>query len=128
MPHRHVESSQTGFQGRTHDDHDHLKIHRLYEDRPTDKSHYLMTAFGEVHAGEPIPGYYPGPAVVYIIEGELHVVDQSKPGEVSKLVAGDVLHIAEGSYNTWSSPSKVRVFGVCYAPSNIHPEDLAVKK
>jgi uncharacterized cupin superfamily protein len=40
--------------------------------------------------------------------GELHVEDESKPGEVSKLVAGDVLHINEGSYNTWSSPDKTR--------------------
>ena len=39
--------------------------------------------------------------------GEVHLNEKSKP-EVTKLVAGDVLHIDEGSYITWSSPSKGR--------------------
>ena len=66
---QHVEVSQTGFQGRPHEDYDHLKIHRLNESLPTDTSHYLMAVFGEFREGEPIPAKYPGPAVAYIIEG-----------------------------------------------------------
>lgn len=37
--------------------------------------------------------------------GEFHVEDQSVPGEIVKIVAGDVLHIDEGSLIKWSSPS-----------------------
>ena len=29
-----------------------------------------MAAILEVNAGTPVPAYYPGPAVAYIIEGE----------------------------------------------------------
>ena len=35
--------------------------------------------------------------------GQLQVEDASKPGEVTKLVAGDVLHIEQGSRNTITS-------------------------
>jgi hypothetical protein len=41
----------------------------LYEDRPTDKSHYLMTRFGEIEAGHPILEHYFGSTVMYIVEG-----------------------------------------------------------
>jgi len=129
MPHKHVEVSQTGFQGRPHEDYDHVKIHRLNESLPTDTSHYLMAALGEVHEGEPVPAQYPGPAVAYVIEGELHVEDASKPGEVIKLVAGDVIHVEYGSRNTFTCPAGIcKVFGVTYAPSTHHPEDYIVKK
>ena len=40
--------------------------------------------------------------------GEVHVKDESKPDEVAKLVAGDVLHIDHGSLNSASSPNKAR--------------------
>ena len=40
--------------------------------------------------------------------GQLHVTDASKPGEVTKLVAGDVLHIEPGSHLTLTSPA-----GIC---------------
>ena len=70
---QHVELSQTGFQGVPHDDHEHLSVHRLNESLPTDKSHYLMAAIAELTAGVPVPAHYPGPAVAYIIEGELNM-------------------------------------------------------
>ena len=66
---QHVEVSQTGFQGRPHEDYDHLKVYRLNESLPTDTSHYLMAALAEFHEGEPVPAQYPGSAVAYIIEG-----------------------------------------------------------
>ena len=37
--------------------------------------------------------------------GEFHLEEKSKP-EITKLVAGDVLHIDEASYITWTSPNK----------------------
>ena len=70
---KHVELSKTGFQGRPHDEHEHIKFHRLYESLPTDKSHYLVTAIAEVTPGVPIPAYYHGPTVFYIIEGTLNM-------------------------------------------------------
>ena len=38
--------------------------------------------------------------------GEFNVEDKSKPGQISKLVTGDVLNIDEASYVTWTSPNK----------------------
>ena len=70
---QHVELSQTGFQGVPHDDHEHLSVHRLNESLPSDKSHYLMAAIAELTAGVPVPAHYPGPAVAYVIEGELNM-------------------------------------------------------
>ena len=67
-----MELSQTGFQGRPHDDHEHVKVHRLNEKLPTDKSHYLLASIAEISAGEPVPAHYHGPAVLYIIEGKLN--------------------------------------------------------
>ena len=32
-----------------------------------------MAAIGEISAGEPVPVHYPGPAVVYVIEGTLNM-------------------------------------------------------
>jgi len=128
MPHKHVELSQTGFQGRPHDDYEHVKFHRLNENVPTDESHHLMAAIGEVSAGEPIPAHYHGPTVGYVIEGELYVDDESKPGEITKLVAGDVIHIDEGTHLTFSTPNKAKLLGVSYAPSHLHVEDYVVKK
>jgi len=128
MPHKHIETSQTGFQGVPHVDHKQLKVHRLNEDRPIDKSHYMMTWFGEIHGGEPILGHFFGPSVFYTIEGEFHLEDKSKPGQIFKLIAGDVLHIDEGSDILWASPTGGKGFGVCYAPSTLHPEDLPAKK
>lgn len=55
--------------GSKHQDFNHLKVHRLNETRPVDKSHYLMAGLIEIQAGAPIPGQYPGPCVIYIIEG-----------------------------------------------------------
>jgi len=128
MPHTHVEVSQTGFQGRPHEDHEHVKVHRLYEELPTDKSHYLAAAIAEITVGEPVPAHYGGPAVLYMIEGELHIKDESKPDEVTKLVAGDVLHIDHGTHLVFSSPNKAKLFGALYGPSHLHPEDHIVKK
>jgi len=125
MPHTHVESSKTGFQGVTHDEHNHLKVHRLYESRPVNKSHYLMTWFAEIEVGHPILGNFFGPTVVYIIEGEFHLEEKSKP-EITKLVAGDVIHIDEDSYITWASPNKGKAFAVSYAPTTAHPEDIVL--
>jgi len=124
MPHKHIETSKTGIQGVTHDDHKNLKMHRLYEDRPVDKSHYMMTWFGEIEGGHPILARFFGPTVIYIIEGEFHLEEKSKP-EITKLVAGDVLHIDEDSYIHWASPNKGKAFAVCYAPTTVHPEDMA---
>ena len=42
----------------------------------------------------------------YIGEGQ--VDDESKPGEVTKLVAGDVIHVDHGSRVTLSSPNKAK--------------------
>ena len=39
--------------------------------------------------------------------GEFSLDEKSKP-EITKLVAGDVLHIDADSYITWSSPNKGR--------------------
>jgi len=128
MPHTHVEVSQTGFQGHPHDDYEHVKIHRLNEKLPTDKSHYLEAVISEISAGEPVPAYYHGPAVLYLIEGELHIKDKSKPDEVTKLVAGDVIHIDEGSHCIFTSPNKAKMFGTGYSPSHLHAEDYIVKK
>jgi len=129
MPHSHVELSKTGFQGFSPlDDHKNLKIHSLNEPPPKDKSHYLLVAIAEVSPGGPVPVQYPGPSVGYVIEGELHVTDKSKPGEVTKLVAGDVIHTDKGSHLTFSSPNKALVFDVSYAPLNINPEDYVVKE
>ena len=57
------------------DDHKHLKVHRLHESLPTDKSHYLAALghLGEITPGVPVPAHYPGPAVAYVIEGMLNV-------------------------------------------------------
>jgi len=127
MPHTHIDLSETGIQGRPHDDHEHLKIHRLHESLPTDKPHYLLAALGEITAGVPVPAHYPGPALAYIIEGEVHFTDDSKPGEVTKVIAGDVIHIEQDSHITFSSPNKAKMFGVTYAPSHMHPEDFVKK-
>ena len=40
--------------------------------------------------------------------GEVHVKDDSKPDEATKLVAGDVLHIDHGSHNTATTPNKAK--------------------
>ena len=40
----------------------------------------------------------------YIL-GEFHLEDKSKPGQIFKLVAGDVLHMDEGSDIIWASPT-----------------------
>ena len=40
--------------------------------------------------------------------GELHHKDESMPDKVSKLVAGDVIHIDHGSYITVTSPNKAK--------------------
>ena len=69
---KHVELSKTGFQGRSHDDHEHLKIHRLNKS-PTDKSHYLVATIIEITVGVPVPAYSHGPTVVYVIEGTLNL-------------------------------------------------------
>lgn len=61
--------AQTGFQGVSHEDHKHMKLHRLYEDRPIGKSHYMMTRFAEINAGEPILGHFSGSTAVYTVEG-----------------------------------------------------------
>lgn len=66
---QHIETSQIGFQGVTHEDHKQLKIHKLYEHRPIDKSHYMMTWFGELDGGGPIVAHFFGPTVLYAIEG-----------------------------------------------------------
>ena len=68
--------------------------------------------------------------------------DKSKPDQITKLVAGDVIHIDEASYINWSSPnggtSKLYkdivcevlirccaiAFGVACDPTNAHPEDI----
>jgi len=118
MPHTHVEVSQTGFQGSPHADHEHLKIHRLNENQPADNSHYLIAGLVELTAGVPIPAHYHGPAVLYIIEGEVHFQDNSNPDEITKLAAGDVLHVDQGSHNTFTTPDKAKMFGVTYAPSD----------
>jgi hypothetical protein len=88
-----------------------------------------MASICEIHAGEPVPAHYPGPTVAYIIEGtfehvlkvwviclnssdyyigEVHVTDESKPGEITKLVAGDVIHVDHDSRNTFGSPDKAK--------------------
>jgi hypothetical protein len=126
MPHTHIETSTTGFQGVPHDDHNNLKIHRLYDERPVDKSHYMMTWFGEIDAGHPILGHFFGPTVIYIVEGEFQL-DEKSTGKITKLVTGDVLHIDQESYITWSSPSKGKAFAVSYAPTTAHPEDIVVQ-
>jgi len=131
MPHTHVKLSQTGFQGRPHDDYEHAKIQSLNHDKPpagSDKSHYLLAAVGELSAGEPVPVHHHGPAVLYIIEGELHIRDKDKPDEVTKLIAGDVIHIDQGSHHIFSTPNKAKTFGASYGPSHVHPEDYVVKK
>ena len=38
--------------------------------------------------------------------GELHINDESTPDKVTKLVAGDVIHIDQESRLTLSSPNK----------------------
>ena len=82
--------------------------------------------------------------------GELHIKDDSKPDEVTKLVAGDIIHIDYGTHNTLTTltgakrkflffsfklliwwiliPLSATVFGVSYAPSHLHPEDYVKKK
>ena len=40
--------------------------------------------------------------------GEVHFTDDSKPDEVTKLVAGDVLHVDQGTHNTLTTPSKAK--------------------
>jgi len=127
MPHTHVELSQTGFQGRPIHDHEHFKVHRLNESVPSEKSHYLLAAIGELTVGVPIPAHYHGPGVAYIIEGEVHFKDDSKPDEVTKLFAGDVIHIDHGTHNTFTTPNKAKLFGVSYAPSHLHAEDYVQK-
>jgi len=128
MPHKHVPLSQTGFQGVQHDDYEHVKIQRLYERLPTEKSHHLLAAVSTITQGEPLPVHYHGPAVMYIIEGELHVKDKSKPDKVTKLFAGDVLHIDNGSNIIYTTPNKAKTFATSYAPTNLHAEDYVVKK
>ena len=39
--------------------------------------------------------------------GELHAKDKSKP-EVTKLVAGDVIHVDRGSHLVLSTPNKAK--------------------
>lgn len=38
--------------------------------------------------------------------GEFLVEEKSKPDQITKLVAGDVLNIDEASYSTWTSPTR----------------------
>ena len=38
--------------------------------------------------------------------GEFLVKEKSKPDQITKLVAGDVLHVDEASYLTWTSPNR----------------------
>jgi hypothetical protein len=38
--------------------------------------------------------------------GEFDLEDQSKPGEIIKLAAGDVIHVDHESLITWGSPNK----------------------
>ena len=40
--------------------------------------------------------------------GEIHVVDNTKPGETTKLNAGDVIHFAEGTQNISTTPGKAK--------------------
>ena len=101
-----------------------MKMHRLNESLPVDKSHYLLAVIIEVDAGKPIPAYYHGPTVGYLIEGrsnvfrslviywtdwttgEVHFEDESKPGEVTKVVAGDVIHLDHETRVIFSTPTK----------------------
>ena len=80
-----------------------------------------MTWFAEIHAGEPILVHFFGPTVVYTIEGsevlytsveltqyilgEFFIEEKFKPDQITKLVAGDVFHMDEASYLTWTSPN-----------------------
>ena len=41
---------------------------------------------------------------MHIHVGEIHVVDNLKPGEVTKLSAGDVIHFEEGTANVSTTP------------------------
>ena len=43
-----------------------------------------------------------------IYVGEVHFTDDSKPDEVTKLVTGDVIHIDEGTHNTFTTPDKAK--------------------
>ena len=80
----------------------------------------------------------------------MHVRDESKPDEVTKLFAGDVIHVDHDSRNTFLSPTKAKcknetyfklpilwilmiryfviVFAASYAPSHLHPEDYILSK
>ena len=40
--------------------------------------------------------------------GVLHIKEKSKPDEVTKLVAGDVIHIDRGSHLVLSTPNKAK--------------------
>lgn len=40
--------------------------------------------------------------------GEFNVEEQSKPGQITHLVVGDVIHIDEDSFVTWTSPVRGR--------------------
>ena len=40
--------------------------------------------------------------------GELHIKDEFKPDEVTKLVASDVVHIDHGSHSIFTSPNRAK--------------------
>lgn len=84
--------------------------------------------------------------------GEIDVVDNTKPGETTKIRTGDVIHFEEGTANvsTAAGTGKAKckleiiwfvslatfywidncatVIGVSYVPAHLHPEDLIVEK
>ncbi|KDR70053.1 hypothetical protein GALMADRAFT_903603 [Galerina marginata CBS 339.88] len=86
---------------------------------PTDTESYLLPAVFTVEKGSPITGTYVGPVVVYVVEGELQYEDTLKPGEITVVSAGDVVHITGGTVAVWNSPSKGKGFAVLLVPSSV---------
>ena len=44
--------------------------------------------------------------LIAINKGEIHVEDNTEPGNITKLVAGDVIHFEEGTRNISTTPGK----------------------
>jgi len=66
--------------------------------------------------GGPNTFKYPCDEFTIVLEGEIHLEDTTKPGELVVLKAGDIVHVIEGSTMKWSSPSKGKGFYVALKP------------
>ncbi|CAE6476249.1 unnamed protein product [Rhizoctonia solani] len=77
------------------------------EEKPISGGLFTMVA-----ADEPLVYTYGYHELKIILEGEIHLEDAAKPGEVIKAKAGDVLRIEKGTTVKFTSPTQGKAFYV----------------